>query len=134
MAGSSTAESASQPAFYFDLGSPEAYLAAERVLQVLPTTAEWIPVLARDLPGAESWEAFRCCDEQEIAIGRIETLAAGQVLAFEPMLSVDGIGLYLEDMILITKDGYENLSAFVPVEIADIEKTMAERGLHAARQ
>ena len=78
MAGSSTASP--QPAFYFDLGSPEAYLAAERVLQVLPATAEWIPVLARDLPGAESWEAFRCCDEQEIALGRIETLAADRGL------------------------------------------------------
>src|SRR3954470_10465818 len=78
MAGSSTAEppKGPQPAFYFDVASPEAYLAAERVLQVLPATAEWIPVLARDLPGAESWEAFRCCDEREIALARIETLAA----------------------------------------------------------
>lgn len=36
-------------AFYFDLGSPECYLAAERVLQVLPTPLEWQPVLERDL-------------------------------------------------------------------------------------
>lgn len=42
---------ASQPiaAFYFDLGSPLAYLAAERVLHVLPQPAEWQPVLAREL-------------------------------------------------------------------------------------
>jgi 2-hydroxychromene-2-carboxylate isomerase len=33
-------------AFYFDLASPEAYLAAERVLHVLPGPAEWQPVLA----------------------------------------------------------------------------------------
>jgi 2-hydroxychromene-2-carboxylate isomerase len=53
--------------FYFDLGSAEAYLAAERILQVLPRTAEWQPVLARELPGAagtarsarEQGEAFR---------------------------------------------------------------------------
>ncbi len=32
-------------------------------------------------------------------------------------------------MLLITPTGYENLSAFVPIEIADIEKTMAELGL-----
>jgi Xaa-Pro aminopeptidase len=32
-------------------------------------------------------------------------------------------------MILITENGYENLSAFVPVEIADIEKMMAKHGL-----
>jgi 2-hydroxychromene-2-carboxylate isomerase len=37
-------------AFYFDLSSPEAYLAAERVLHVLPGPAEWQPVLARELP------------------------------------------------------------------------------------
>jgi len=40
--------------FYFDLASPEAYLAAERVLQVLPVSAEWQPVLARELsPGRD---------------------------------------------------------------------------------
>ena len=40
-------------AFYFDLASPHAYLAAERVLHVLPGPAEWQPVLARELPGGE---------------------------------------------------------------------------------
>jgi 2-hydroxychromene-2-carboxylate isomerase len=37
--------------FYFDLQSPLAYLAAERVLHVLPGPAEWQPVLARELSG-----------------------------------------------------------------------------------
>jgi 2-hydroxychromene-2-carboxylate isomerase len=37
------------PTFYFDLGSPEAYLAAERVLQVMPVATPWVPVLERDL-------------------------------------------------------------------------------------
>jgi 2-hydroxychromene-2-carboxylate isomerase len=40
---------AAGPAFYFDLGNPEAYLAAERVLQVMPVATPWIPVLERDL-------------------------------------------------------------------------------------
>jgi 2-hydroxychromene-2-carboxylate isomerase len=40
-------------AFYFDLSSPLAYLAAERVLQALPGPAEWRGVLAAELPGAE---------------------------------------------------------------------------------
>ena len=35
-------------------------------------------------------------------------------------------------MILITPTGYENMSAFVPVEIADIEKLMKEPGLSDA--
>ena len=73
MAGSSTA-SEGTPAFFFDLGSPEAYLAAERALQVLPGV-EWIPVLAAELPGHESWEAFRCCDERDIAVARVERTA-----------------------------------------------------------
>jgi len=44
-------------AFYFDLASPLAYLAAERVLHVFsspPTPAEWQPVLARELAGADT--------------------------------------------------------------------------------
>ncbi len=41
-------------AFYFDLASPPAYLAAEQVLQVLPGPAEWRGVAAGELPGAES--------------------------------------------------------------------------------
>jgi 2-hydroxychromene-2-carboxylate isomerase len=45
--------------FYFDLSSPESYLAAERVLHVLPCPAEWIPVLARELPGSNAAPACR---------------------------------------------------------------------------
>ena len=45
----SAAPEAPGPAFYFDLGSPEAYLAAERVLQVMPVATPWVPVLERDL-------------------------------------------------------------------------------------
>ncbi len=76
MAGSSTA---SPPAFFFDLGSPAAYVAAERALQRHPGV-EWIPVLARELPGAESWEAFRCAAERDIALAQIERAAAEQGL------------------------------------------------------
>ncbi len=63
-------------AFYFDLASPLAYLAAERVLHTMPVATEWQPVLVKELPadqrshrsliGAESFEAFRCRDEEEI--------------------------------------------------------------------
>ena len=45
--------------FYFDLGSPLAYLAAERVLHVLPGPAPWCPVLASELEGAERFDAYR---------------------------------------------------------------------------
>ena len=39
-------------AFYFDLASPLAYLAAERILHLLPAPAEWRPVLEGGLGGA----------------------------------------------------------------------------------
>jgi 2-hydroxychromene-2-carboxylate isomerase len=57
---------ASDAAFYFDLSSPLAYLVAERVLPTMPVATEWQPVLARELPGADSFEAFRCRDDEEI--------------------------------------------------------------------
>ena len=47
-------------AFYFDLSSPLAYLAAERVLHVFPnppTPVEWQPVLSSKLPGGEPFDA-----------------------------------------------------------------------------
>jgi 2-hydroxychromene-2-carboxylate isomerase len=47
------APSSTTAAFYFDLGNPEAYLTAERILHVLGAPAEWQPVLARELPGAQ---------------------------------------------------------------------------------
>jgi 2-hydroxychromene-2-carboxylate isomerase len=76
MAGSSTADA---PAFFFDLASPAAYFAAERALQSHPGV-EWIPVLARDLPNAESWDSFRCAEERDIALAHIERTAAEQGL------------------------------------------------------
>jgi 2-hydroxychromene-2-carboxylate isomerase len=64
------------PAFYFDLGSPDAYLLAERVLPAMPVATEWIPVLAAGLPGAESFEAFRCAEERNIVLGGFVDAAA----------------------------------------------------------
>jgi 2-hydroxychromene-2-carboxylate isomerase len=63
-------------AFYFDLSSPDAYLAAERVLQTMPVPTEWVPVLARDLPAAESYDAFRCAEERDIVLARFRESAA----------------------------------------------------------
>lgn len=63
-------------AFYFDLASPLAYLAAERVLPTMPVACEWQPVLARELPGAESFEAFRCREDEKIFRLEIERRAA----------------------------------------------------------
>lgn len=70
-------------AFYFDLASPLAYLAAERAIQTLPFAAEWQPILARRLPGAESFEAFRCRTEEEIFRAEIERRARS--LGLQPL-------------------------------------------------
>jgi Xaa-Pro aminopeptidase len=63
-----------------------------------------------------------------------ETLEPGQVFTIEPAMQIPELhlGIRLEDMLLITESGYENLSAFVPIEIADIEKTMTRHGLSDA--
>jgi 2-hydroxychromene-2-carboxylate isomerase len=38
-----------QPTFFYDLGSPECYLVAERVMSTMPVVAEWEPILAQSL-------------------------------------------------------------------------------------
>ena len=53
-----------------------------------------------------------------------DTLRAGNVLAFEPILIVDGIGLYLEDMILVTNTGAEVLTKGLPYSADEIERAV----------
>src|SRR3954469_10506741 len=68
MAGSSTDDPRlhpAQPRFYYDFASPEAYLAAERVMHVLPEVPEWIPVRLGGL-AAGGGGAFRCAEEETI--------------------------------------------------------------------
>ena len=61
------------------------------------------------------------------------TLVPGQLFTIEPALIIPELGLAmrLEDALLVTEKGYENLSAFVPLEIAAIEKLMTEQGISA---
>jgi 2-hydroxychromene-2-carboxylate isomerase len=70
-------------AFYFDLASPLAYLAAERVLQVIPGPLEWQPVLARELPGADTFESFRC--ETEVQAFRADVQRRAEELGLQPL-------------------------------------------------
>ena len=60
-----------------------------------------------------------------------DVLVPGMVFTIEPALTIpeDRVYIRLEDVILITETGYENLSAFVPMEIDAIEKLMAETGM-----
>ncbi len=55
------------------------------------------------------------------------TLEPGYIFTIEPEMRIEELhlGMRLEDMVLITEKGYENLSAFVPIEVRDIERLMA---------
>jgi len=61
--------------FYFDLASPEAYLAAERVLGELPGPAAWIPVLAGRLADGAGPGGERAGDPRERAGDSRERIA-----------------------------------------------------------
>jgi Xaa-Pro aminopeptidase len=60
-----------------------------------------------------------------------DVLVPGMVFTIEPALTIpeDRVYIRLEDVLLVTETGYENLSAFVPIEMDAIEKLMAERGM-----
>jgi 2-hydroxychromene-2-carboxylate isomerase len=65
-----------QPRFYYDLASPDAYLAGERVHETLGEVPEWIPV-------ALGGPAFRCAEEEEIY--RLETERRAAALGLQPI-------------------------------------------------
>ncbi len=71
-------------AFYFDLASPEAYIAAERILQTLTAPCEWRPILARELPDGETFDTDRGAEAQSIARSELERRAARHGL--QPLL------------------------------------------------
>jgi Xaa-Pro aminopeptidase len=67
------------------------------------------------------------------ADGAPAVLRPGQLFTIEPAFRVPELGLAmrLEDALLVTERGFENLSGFVPVEIADVETLMREPGISA---
>jgi Xaa-Pro aminopeptidase len=58
-------------------------------------------------------------------------LQPGMVFTIDPMIWIPEEKLYvrIEDMAVVTADGVENMSAFVPTDLDDIERTMAEKGV-----
>jgi Xaa-Pro aminopeptidase len=70
-------------------------------------------------------------------VGRVHgvPLQAGMVFTIDPMIWIHEERLYIriEDMALVTADGVENLSAFVPSSVDDVERTIKEKGLTELR-
>lgn len=66
-------------------------------------------------------------------VGRVRgvKLQPGMIFTIDPMIWIHEEKLYvrIEDVIVVTADGAENLSAFVPSTLEDIERTIAEKGL-----
>ena len=75
------AERAKHPIFYFDLASPVAYLAAERVNHVLGEVPEWIPVRLGEVG------PFRC--EAEVDAYREDVRRAAQRQGVQPLVWPD---------------------------------------------
>ena len=80
-----------QPTFYYDLSSPEAYLAAERSASVLGTVPEWQPVRLSGLRAGEVGP-FRCgaeVDAYREDIGRRVVLYGLQPLRWPAAFPAD---------------------------------------------
>ena len=73
------AVSSAQPTFYYDLASPECYLAAERLAASPGAAPEWTPVRAADLP-AGALDAFRCGEDRDVYMLEVERRARGREL------------------------------------------------------
>lgn len=67
----------------------------------------------------------------DVGLVRGVKLEPGMVFTIDPMIWIHEERLYIriEDVAVVTANGVENLSAFVPSKIEDIERTMAETGL-----
>jgi Xaa-Pro aminopeptidase len=67
-------------------------------------------------------------DDGEYANG---LLAPGQVFSIDPQLRVPEESRYFryEDVIVITSNGYENFTDFLPTELSDLEKLVGQGGI-----
>lgn len=58
-------------------------------------------------------------------------LKPGMIFTIDPMIWIPEERLYvrIEDVALVTENGVENLSAFAPTSVEDVERTVKEKGL-----
>lgn len=66
-------------------------------------------------------------------VGRVRgvPLEPGMIFTIDPMIWLHDERLYIriEDVALVTEDGVENLSSFVPSKLEDVEATIQEKGI-----
>jgi 2-hydroxychromene-2-carboxylate isomerase len=65
-----------QPIFYYDLGSPYAYLAAERIQRVLPAVPVWQPILLGGIWKETAGGSWATTDRRARGMAEIERRAA----------------------------------------------------------
>ncbi len=67
----------------------------------------------------------------DVGLVRGVKLEPGMVFTIDPMIWIHEERLYvrIEDVVVVTENGAENLSAFVPSTTVEIERTMTEKGL-----
>lgn len=67
----------------------------------------------------------------DVGLVRGVKLEPGMVFTIDPMIWIHEEKLYIriEDVVVVTENGAENLSAFVPSTVEEIERTMTEKGL-----
>ena len=70
-------EGSSRPIFVYDLGSPYAYLAAERVNHVLPTVPIWQPILLGGVWKETGGGSWAWTDRREAGMAEVEARAEG---------------------------------------------------------
>ena len=64
-----------RPVFYYDLGSPYAWLAAERIHAVLPVTATWQPILLGGVWQSTGGGSWSLTDGREAGMAEVERRA-----------------------------------------------------------
>lgn len=66
-----------QPTFYYDLGSPYSYLAAERIQRVLSVVPVWQPILLGGIWKETGGRSWGITDKREEGMAEVECRAAG---------------------------------------------------------
>lgn len=78
---------------------------------------------------------FLGLDTHDVGTYKDRVLEEGMVITIEPGLYIaeESIGIRIEDDILVTKDGHENLSKDIIREVEEIEAFMRENNVHVKK-